>query len=92
MGVVSPDGYFIYNIASNTFNYINPAFCGIFGLTAEEVSGNPATLLEHVHPEDKIHVNHCYRDLLEDRGFKKYVFRVAYGDDEKHSQGVSIYL
>lgn len=84
MGAVSSDGYFIYNIASSTFSYVNPAFCGIFGLTAEEVSRNPASLLENVHPEDKIHAMHCYNELLEDRGFKKYVFRILHGDDEKY--------
>jgi two-component system sensor histidine kinase VicK len=91
MGAVSSDGYFIYSIASNTFSYINPAFCGIFGLTAEEISINPAALLEHVHPEDKVHVSHCYNELLEDRGFKKYVFRAVCGDDEKYLK-VSVFI
>jgi len=84
MGAVSSDGYFIYNIASNTFSYLNPAFCGIFGLAAEDVSRNPAAILEHVHSEDKLHVSHCYNELLEDRDFKKYVFRIMVGGNEKH--------
>jgi len=91
MGKVSPDGYFVYGIISNTFEYFNPAFCGIFGLTDQDISKNPAKILEYVHPEDRIHVINCYNELLEDAGFKRYVFRSIGKNDEKHLK-VSVFI
>jgi len=91
MGAVASDGYFIYDISGSHFLYLNPAFCGIFGLDVEAQADYNAKLLDMVHPEDKLHVRYCYNELFEDGGFKKYVFRINPGEQEKYLK-LSVFL
>lgn len=84
MGDSSPDGYFVFDISSTTFKYLNPAFCGIFGLSASEINTEPFKLIEQVHPEDNDHVQSCYEELIQQGGAKKYIFRLGNQENERY--------
>lgn len=86
MGKVSPDGYFIYDISLPGLKYLNHSLTRIFGLTAgSEILLN--TWIESIHPEDLDHVDGCWRELIEDGGAKKYVFRIVLPTGDKYLKG-----
>ncbi|PSR57057.1 PAS domain-containing sensor histidine kinase [Adhaeribacter arboris] len=56
---------FAYEIETNQFSFLNPAFEKIWNLPSESVKNNPGSLWEKIHPEDKEHVQRQYQDLKE---------------------------
>jgi two-component system sensor histidine kinase VicK len=83
MGAASSDGYFVFDITASSPVYFNPAFCGIFGVTAHDIKNSPDKVMGQIHREDIEHVIFCYGELLENGGAKKYVFRLALAEGEK---------
>ncbi len=84
MGSLSPDGYFIYDIAEATLAYFNTGLSSIFELSFEEIKEVPGRLMGRVHPEDTEHVKICFEELIEDKGAKKYIFRLNISGKEKY--------
>ncbi|MFC3561127.1 PAS domain-containing sensor histidine kinase [Pedobacter jamesrossensis] len=84
MGSVSSDGYLVYDISESLLKYANPGLFSVFGLEVSEIQSASELLMGQIHPEDREHVKSFYQELLEDRGAKKYVFRLLLKDGEKY--------
>ena len=83
LGDASRDVFFIFEVETHCFSYLNKAFESIFETAADDVKNNPMLLLELVHPEDKKHVIDCFEECLEKNVSRKYEFRVLIGEQEK---------
>ncbi|PSR53924.1 PAS domain-containing sensor histidine kinase [Adhaeribacter arboris] len=55
---------FAFDIATNHFTYLNPAFETVWLKTRKSTQDNPASLLNTIHPDDRIHVFQAYEELL----------------------------
>ena len=64
---------FEYHLASNHFNYLNPAFERVFG---QGLDTTAAALWQAVHPEDQAYVSDAYGQLLEGLFKKDIEFRI----------------
>lgn len=84
IGSVSPDGYFIYNLHESFIEYYNPVLCRIFGLEPEELDGSIDWFIKKFQPDDIGHVMACYKELIEDGGAKKYLFKLNFNEEEKY--------
>ena len=71
---------FAYDIAANQFSRLNPAFEKIWGRTKKSVQANPVSLLKMIHPDDKLHVQHVYEELVEGSIIKNFEFRIQLRD------------
>jgi two-component system sensor histidine kinase VicK len=75
--------FFAYDIAPQRFSLLNPAFEKVWHKTRKSVLVNPAALLKTIHPEDKQHVQHIYRELLEGSIIKDFEFRILLRDKKE---------
>ncbi|MBC6112597.1 ATP-binding protein [Pedobacter fastidiosus] len=78
LGELSNDGYFIYEVSSNKFEYLNQSISSIWEIDVKSIKENPEILLEKIHPEDIEHVQACYEECLIDGQSKKYEFRLMH--------------
>lgn len=67
---------FAYDIAANQFSRLNPAFEKIWGRTTKSVQTKPVSLLKMIHPDDKLHVQHVYEELIDGAIIKNLEFRI----------------
>lgn len=77
------DGYFVFDVATGNFQYINEALCRMWDLKAEEINHNPIGLKACIHPDDQLLVECCYHEVLADLIPKKYEFRLITADQEE---------
>jgi len=56
---------FAYDISTNQFTYLNPAFEKIWSKRRKGVMEDPAALWKTIHPEDKLYLQQNYHELLE---------------------------
>ena len=66
---------FSFDIASNQFSYLNPAFETVFHKTRESVA-TPAALLDMLNPEDQPYLQEKYAELLDGVILKDIEFRI----------------
>lgn len=79
------DGYFIFDVETGNFQYLNEALCRMWDVRAEDISINPVSLLEYIHPDDQFLVECCYHEVIADLNPKTYEFRLLTADQyEKH--------
>src|ERR1700754_3927115 len=76
MGELSHDGFFIYDIANATFNYVNDPFAEIFGVDKVKLSENPELMLPLIRSEDTFYLQERYKDLLANHYVSNDEFRV----------------
>jgi hypothetical protein len=72
--------FYACDIASQKFSLLNPAFEKVWRKTRKSVLGDPAMLLETIHPEDKQHVQRIYQELLDGVIIKDVEFRIVLRD------------
>lgn len=72
---------FAYQVESNEFSYLNPAFEQVWKISRDKAKANPASLLEMVHPQDKDFVVNSYNDLLKGEKQEKIELRLLLGDE-----------
>lgn len=91
IGESSKDGYFIYNLQSESFIYFNAAFCNIWERDQASILNHPHQVFSCVHPDDKVHVVSCYEECLEDQEAKKYEFRLGFENGREKYVRASVY-
>jgi len=91
IGESSKDGYFIYNLQTESFIYLNAALCRIWGIDKETALKNPYVFFEKVYPDDRMHVVSCYEECLSDNEGKKYEFRLGSLNSKEQYLRASIY-
>lgn len=91
LGELSNDGYFIYKISANQFDYVNLAISKIWESEYNNIKQNPQSLLEKIHPEDVEHVIACYEECLMDGTPKKYEFRLMHEINREKYVRVNIF-
>jgi two-component system, OmpR family, sensor histidine kinase VicK len=72
--------FFAYDIASQKFFFLTPAFEKVWHRTRKSVQGDGTALLKTIHPEDKQHVEQIYQELLEGAIIKDIEFRIVLRD------------
>ncbi|WP_051359643.1 PAS domain-containing sensor histidine kinase [Adhaeribacter aquaticus] len=72
---------FAYDITTNRFTYLNPAFEKIWHKKRKTAIDNPSILLKTIHPEDKAHIQAVYQDLLEGNIVPETEFRIKLRND-----------
>jgi len=91
IGESSSDGYFIYNLQTERFIYVNAGLAKIWEVEKESILNHPHLLFESAHDDDREHIVSCYEECLEDMAAKKYEFRLSFpGHREKYVK-ISIY-
>lgn len=82
IGEASKDGYFIYDVEQQQFQYINNV---LFGILEKPIGSNflPSSLLEIVHKDDLVEVGNIYNEVLETGSAGKYKFRIILNEQEK---------
>lgn len=71
---------FAYEITSNKFAYLNPAFERIWHTSRKRIQTNPRLLVKMVHPEDALHVQQAYQELLAGKLISSIEFRILLHD------------
>ncbi|KIA94232.1 hypothetical protein OC25_09860 [Pedobacter kyungheensis] len=84
LGSLSADGYFIFELKTSRFVYLNDSIAKLWELPLDDIFEKPALLLKNIHPEDADHVVSCYEETLESKTEKKYEFRLLFNDYEKY--------
>jgi two-component system sensor histidine kinase VicK len=69
--------FFAYQPATARFTYLSPAFAALWRTSPENVMNRPDCLLETVHPEDREHVQHLYREATAGREIHNAEFRIV---------------
>ncbi|MFD3004004.1 PAS domain-containing protein [Pontibacter toksunensis] len=67
---------FAFDTAATRFTFLNPAFEIVWGKSRKEVMDAPASLRKDIHPEDGLHVQHVYHELLEEILVSEVEFRI----------------
>jgi PAS domain S-box-containing protein len=75
---IVPEAFFIYSLETNRYEYLSPAFEGLFGKSLAEHYQNPGLWYEAVHPDDRDLVSTDIFNEL-DKGFNTD-FRVVRPD------------
>ncbi len=81
MSSSATDGYLIFDTNSSSIIYHNEALINIFECSSDSFKADNNLWLKAIHPEDILHVESCYDELLADGGSKKYVFRILLSDE-----------
>jgi two-component system, OmpR family, sensor histidine kinase VicK len=69
--------FFAYDIASQKFSFLNPAFEKVWQKTCNNALGNSVALLKAIHPEDKQHGAQIYQELPDGTIIKGFEFRMV---------------
>jgi two-component system sensor histidine kinase VicK len=72
--------FFAYDIASQKYSFLNPAFEKVGQKTCNNALGNSVALLKAIHPEDKQYVAQIYQELLDGTIIKGFEFRIVLRD------------
>lgn len=91
IGESSSDGYFIYHLQTEHFEYVNSGLAKIWEIDKETITEQPNLLLQAVHPDDQEHIASCYEECLLDMEPKKYEFRLAFPESREKYIKVSLY-
>lgn len=73
--------YFVFDLDSNHFLYLNPAFEQLWESSIQDVSSNPESLLDKVHANDKEYLINIFHELLNGDEKKEVEFRIVLSDD-----------
>lgn len=72
--------FFIYNLNSLEVEYVNGAFEAVFGRQREEFRRSPQSLMERVHPEDRVYVEEMVKQIDQEDEKKNCEFRLLFED------------
>ncbi|RDV15475.1 PAS domain-containing sensor histidine kinase [Pontibacter diazotrophicus] len=67
---------FAFDIAATRFTFLNPAFEKVWNRSRISIMDNSASLWQDIHPEDKLHVQQVYHELLEGVLVSELEFRI----------------
>ena len=73
---------FAFEIATNRFIFLNPAFEKLWQISPERVIGNPASLLETIHLQDQQHVQEVYQEFLDGVTSRQLEFRIIPAENQ----------
>ncbi|MBT1690171.1 sensor histidine kinase [Dawidia soli] len=76
IGGLSQDGVFVYKLSEGSFDYLNAAFTGIFGVTRDNVMAQSRLLLDFVMSEDRHYLQQRFADLLATGSITNTEFRI----------------
>ena len=91
IGESSNDGYFIYNLQTERFEYINSGLAKIWEIDKEIILEQPHLLFQQVYNDDQEHVTSCYEECLLDMEPKKYEFRLGFPKSREKYVIASVY-
>jgi len=91
IGDQSKDVYFVFDLASARFSYLNDAFSKVFQIQSNQDKQVLSSILSIVHPEDRDHVMDCLDEALTDFKAHKYEFRICVGEEVEKFLRISIY-
>ncbi|WP_316795422.1 sensor histidine kinase [Pedobacter agri] len=91
IGESANDGYFIYNLQTENFAYINFGLANIWEIEKEALFHKPHLFLDKIYKDDVEHVVSCYEECLEDMEPKKYEFRLGFENSREKYVKVSLY-
>lgn len=77
IGKLSADGVFIYHLTEQRFQFLNPAFSGIFEIAEEILFENAADLVNKIAPDDIDFLYTKYSELMEHSRISDVEFRVV---------------
>ncbi|MBT1710504.1 HAMP domain-containing histidine kinase [Fulvivirgaceae bacterium PWU5] len=76
IGGLSQDGVFVYKLPEGSFDYLNAAFTGIFGVTRDNVMAQSRLLLDFVMSEDRHYLQQRFADLISTGCITNTEFRI----------------
>jgi len=91
IGNLSKDIYFVFDLKTRAFTYLNSAFESIFEIPVFQIQDEPLLLLDCVHNEDRNLVLDCFRECTGKKIARKYEFRISCKDDVVKYIRVSVY-
>ncbi len=86
------DVYFVFDLEAGRFVYLNEAFESVWKRKVEEVTANPALLLETVHPEDRTFMEGNYAKLMKERIKMDMDFRIEWPYTTDRWIGLNLFL
>lgn len=78
IGDQSEDIYFIYDLDTNQFNYLNAAFDLVWKISSQDMLKNQSLIMDTVFAEDKQHVLDTYHKFLEVKSKETLNFRIVW--------------
>src|ERR1041384_4348906 len=76
IGGLSQDGVFVYRLADSSFDYLNAAFTGIFGVTRDNVMTQSRLLLDFIMSEDHHYLQQRFAELISTGCITNTEFRI----------------
>lgn len=73
--------YFAFDLVTNKFLYLNPAFEQLWGKSIDEISAKPISVLDPVHKEDKPHLIKSYNNVINGAKKRNIEFRIYKSDE-----------
>jgi two-component system sensor histidine kinase VicK len=85
IGKQSKDVYFIFDVKQSVLKYLNPAYESVWGAPLQQVSVDPVSVINTIHPEDRQHTTDHFLDCLDNHIAATFEFRIICPDQlEKH--------
>lgn len=70
--------FFIYDLSSHRFIYVNAGFEDVWKKKISEISDNPRLLLDTIHPEDRLYIEENYRKFEKEQTKLTLSFRIEW--------------
>lgn len=87
----SEETYMIYKISEKRFIYANPSFENLTNKSSEILLNNPGSLIEIIHPEDRLLANKVFKNLLRKRTSTLLDFRILRPDNSEKWVRIKVY-
>jgi two-component system, OmpR family, sensor histidine kinase VicK len=92
IGSRSKDGVFIFHLAEQKFLYFNEALCKLIDVPSAQLTNQPHTAIEKVHPEDREYLQFKFEELIEKQRLHNVEFSITTPDAALRPVSLDAYL